>query len=47
MDKPKYNVIIILFLITMIINITEIIFRISKTNRYQEDAYLYHVLKGE
>ncbi len=47
MDKPKYNVIIILFLITMIINITEIIFRISKTNRYQEDAYLCHVLKGE
>ena len=47
MEKPKYNLIIILFLIIMIINITEIIFRITKTNRYQEDAYLCHVLKGE
>ncbi len=47
MEKPKYNLIIILLLIIMIINITEIIFRISKTNRYQEDAYLCHVLKGE
>ena len=47
MEKPKYNLIIILFLIIMITNITEIIFRITKTNRYQEDAYLCHVLKGE
>ena len=47
MNKLKNNIIIILFGIIILINISEIIFRVSNTDRFEEDEYLCHVLRNE
>ena len=47
MNKLKNNIIIILFVIIILINISEIIFRVSNTDRFEEDEYLINVLKGK
>ena len=47
MNKLKNNIIIILFGIIILINISEIIFRVSNTDRFEEDEYLINVLKGK
>jgi len=47
MNKTKNNIIFFLFGIIFLLNISEIIFRVSNTDRYEEDEYLIHILKGE
>lgn len=47
MDERKNRLIIILYGILIIITITEIIFRVSNTDRFEEDEYLCHVLRNE
>ena len=47
MNKIKNNIIIILFGIIILINTSEIIYRVSNTDRFEEDEYLINVLQGK